>query len=47
MFRPNFTIPLPRIAGNVGFTGGAGVIMDVNTGEVVAMVSYPEYDSQF
>ena len=29
-----------------GFQGGAGVIMDVHTGEVLAMVSYPEYDSQ-
>ncbi len=26
------------------FTGGAGVIMDVNTGEVLAITSYPEYD---
>ena len=31
---------------NSGFQGGAGVIMDVHTGEIVAMVSYPEYDSQ-
>ena len=30
----------------VGFTGGAGVIMDVNTGEVITLTSYPEYDSQ-
>jgi penicillin-binding protein 2 len=29
-----------------GFQGGAGVIMDVHTGEILAMVSYPEYDSQ-
>jgi penicillin-binding protein 2 len=34
------------LASRVGFTGGAGVIMDVNTGEVIAMTSYPEYDSQ-
>ncbi len=34
------------LANRVGFTGGAGVIMDVNTGEVLAMTSYPEYDSQ-
>ncbi len=26
------------------FTGGAGVIMDVETGEVLALTSYPEYD---
>ncbi len=30
----------------VGFTGGAGAIMDVNTGEIIAMTSYPEYNSQ-
>ncbi len=29
-----------------GFTGGAGVIMDARTGEVVALTSYPEYDVQ-
>ena len=27
-----------------GFTGGAGVMMDVNTGEILALTSYPEYD---
>ena len=34
------------IAQRVGFAGGAGVIMDVQTGEVIAMTSYPEYSSQ-
>ncbi len=34
------------IAERVGFEGGAGVIMDVNSGEVLAMTSYPEYSSQ-
>ncbi len=34
------------IANRVGFNGGAGIIMDVHTGEVLAMTSYPEYDSQ-
>jgi penicillin-binding protein 2 len=34
------------IAERVGFAGGAGVIMDVQTGEVLAMTSYPEYNSQ-
>ncbi|MFC1756997.1 peptidoglycan D,D-transpeptidase FtsI family protein [Patescibacteria group bacterium] len=29
-----------------GFQGGAGVILDVNNGEVLSMVSFPEYDSQ-
>lgn len=26
-----------------GFTGGAGIIMDVHTGEVLALTSFPEY----
>lgn len=29
-----------------GFTGGAGVIMDVETGELLALVSMPEYDQE-
>lgn len=29
-----------------GFKGGAGVIMDVNTGEILALTNYPEYSSQ-
>jgi penicillin-binding protein 2 len=29
-----------------GFTGGAGVIMDIKTGEILAMTSYPEFNSQ-
>jgi penicillin-binding protein 2 len=27
-----------------GFVGGAGVIMDTRTGEILALTSYPEYD---
>lgn len=34
------------IAERVGFSGGAGIIMDVHTGEILAMTSYPEYSSQ-
>jgi penicillin-binding protein 2 len=30
----------------VGFEGGAGVIMDVHTGEIIALTSYPEYDAE-
>ncbi len=30
----------------IGFYGGAGVIMDIHTGEIIAMASYPEFDSQ-
>jgi len=37
---------IKSLAGRVGFTGGAGVIMDVNSGEVLALTSYPEYNSQ-
>lgn len=33
------------LAKEVGFTGGAGVIMDVRNGEVLAITSYPEYDN--
>ncbi len=28
-----------------GFIGGGGIIMDIETGEVIASVSYPEYNS--
>jgi penicillin-binding protein 2 len=34
------------IANQVGFSGGAGIIMDVRTGELMALTSYPEYSSQ-
>ncbi len=31
-------------ADTAGFVGGAGIIMDVDTGEIIALTSYPEYD---
>jgi len=34
------------LAGRVGFEGGAAVIMDIRTGELLAMTSFPEYKSQ-
>ena len=34
------------VAETAGYTGGAGVIMDVNTGEILSLVSYPEYNQQ-
>lgn len=37
---------IKEVATDRGFSGGAGVIMDVKTGEVLAEVTYPEYDSQ-
>jgi len=35
---------IEEIANQVGFQGGAGIIMDVHTGEVLAVTSYPEYN---
>ncbi len=37
---------IQKLSERVGFSGGAGVIMDVNNGEVLAMASYPEYNPQ-
>lgn len=34
------------VAEHSGYTGGAGVIMDIYTGEIMAMTSYPEYNAQ-
>lgn len=33
-----------QLADKIPFQGGSGILMDVNTGEVKALVSYPEYD---
>ncbi len=30
---------------NAGYVGGAGVVVDVNTGEVIVLTSYPEFSS--
>jgi penicillin-binding protein 2 len=35
---------ISSLADKIPFQGGAGVLMDANTGEVYALVSYPEYD---
>ncbi|MEI6042688.1 MAG: penicillin-binding transpeptidase domain-containing protein [bacterium] len=40
-----FYASMKDIAARSGFKGGAGVIMDVNTGEILVSVSFPEYDS--
>ncbi len=40
-----FSLAIERLAETAGFIGGAGVIMDVNTGEIIVMTSFPEYDS--
>ncbi|MBI4155955.1 MAG: hypothetical protein HY507_01850 [Candidatus Zambryskibacteria bacterium] len=34
------------IAGRAGYKGGAGVVMDIHTGEILAASNFPEYDSQ-
>ncbi len=36
---------IKEISNRSGFVGGAGMIMDIETGEVIASVSFPEYDS--
>lgn len=35
---------IAKLADRIPFSGGAGILMDANTGEVRALVSYPEYD---
>jgi penicillin-binding protein 2 len=37
---------IKEIAEQVPFQGGGGVIMDIHTGEILALTSYPSYDSQ-
>jgi penicillin-binding protein 2 len=37
---------LQTLANERGYAGGAGIIMDINTGEILALTSYPEYSSQ-
>lgn len=36
---------IKSLANDAGFQGGAGVIMDVDSGSILAMVSFPEYSS--
>ncbi|MCC7004662.1 hypothetical protein IT397_01970 [Candidatus Nomurabacteria bacterium] len=36
---------MAEVAKNQGFSGGAGVIMDINSGEILSAVTYPEYNS--
>lgn len=35
---------MANMAQSVNFSGGAGVLLDIKTGEILAMTSYPEYD---
>lgn len=39
-------VAIKNLAEKVHFTGGSGAIMDVATGEILAITSYPEYDPQ-
>ncbi len=36
---------MKSLAKKASFTGGAGIIMNVKTGEILALTSYPEYDN--
>lgn len=36
---------IEELAQRVNFQGGAGVIMDIDSGEILSIVSYPEYNS--
>ncbi len=37
---------ISNLASSAGFEGGAGIIMDVHSGEILAMTTYPQYDSE-
>lgn len=39
-----FASSVAELADRIPFMGGSAILMDVNTGEVHALVSYPEYD---
>lgn len=37
---------IKSLAEEIGYVGGAGLVMDITTGELVVATSYPEYDSK-
>ncbi len=37
---------IASMARSVNFSGGSGIIMDIKTGELIAITSYPEYNSE-
>jgi len=37
---------IKNLSQNNGFSGGAGIMMDVRNGEIIASTSYPEYNSE-
>ncbi len=36
---------IKELSDRIPFQGGSGILMDVDTGEILALVSYPQYDS--
>jgi penicillin-binding protein 2 len=40
-----FYTAIQQLSDRIPFEGGSGILMDINTGEVRALVSYPTYDS--
>jgi penicillin-binding protein 2 len=39
-----FASSIKELADKIPYKGGAGILMDVETGEIIALASYPEYD---
>lgn len=37
---------MKNLSDDVGFEGGAGIIMDTRNGEIISLVSFPEYDAE-
>ncbi len=37
---------IEKASNNYGYTGGAGIIIDISTGEIITSTSYPEYSSE-
>lgn len=37
---------MKTLAEDIGYIGGAGLMMDIETGELIVATSYPEYDSE-
>lgn len=37
---------IKKLSEEIGYQGGAGAMMDINTGELLVATSYPEYDPQ-
>lgn len=35
---------IKELADTVGYDGGAGILLDIHTGEIISIVSYPEFD---